>query len=644
MFVSDYLGYAGAAIVGGVGVAMLVVARWLPDWVRYGAMSLLSVGIGCADMLYSRLPDVETFAHDREWWCGELVDITENDHGSHLVVRLDSITDRQRVDALVHVSFDVVPDVVPGDVVRFHADLEAPRGDGIPDIPDYGQLLARRGIVLTGFADDVAIVGHRSSWRDVAWRVRTGASSLLLRSGLSSSTCSFLMAVLVGDDDWLTQDTRDTFSTAGVAHVLSLSGLHVGIIIMMLTLVLMPVGLLWDWRLRCGVIIVALWGYALLTGMSASVTRAALMASMVCGGIILQRPYVSFNGMLMAALLILVVAPQQLFLPGFQLSFLAVGCILLLMPVVAKLTRPLPRAMQWAVSTVAISVVAMLGTALLALYYFDIFPVYFLLANVPIMLLLPLLMVGGVLLMLFEAIGFDPQWLCAGLDMMYGLIYGWAEYVVTMPMSAVRGARVDGVVLALYYAALGVGVAAVWRRSSGWGVAFSVCVLVVAMAAKLTAKPADELLFIPRSASTTTVVCRTATGVEMYTSAPATVAESLRAEYAVRYRTLIARSATGNFALSAERIVAVPKTGERLVIVADNGIVQTPPAGAVGADYALMCRSYRGSWRAVVDSLRPHCLLLSADIPKRRHLLLVDSISTSTTSLISLRDTTFMLP
>jgi competence protein ComEC len=644
MFVSDRLGYVGAAVVGIAGVALLVVAHRLPEWVRSVAMTLLFVGIGGADMLYNRLPDVESFAHDREWWCGELLDITENDHGSHLVVRLDSINGARNVDVLVHVSFDVVPDVVPGDVVRFRADFASPHGDNIPDTPDYGQLLARRGIVLTGFANDVAHVGHRSSWRDVTWRARSGASSLLLCSGLSAQTCSFLMAVLVGDDDWLSQDTRDTFSAAGVAHVLSLSGLHVGIIIMMLTLVLMPIGLVWDWRLRCGVIIIALWGYALLTGMSASVTRAALMASMVCGGIILQRPYVSFNGMLMAALLILVVAPRQLLLPGFQLSFLAVACILLLMPVVSSLTRSLPRMVQWLVATIAISVVAMLGTALLALYYFGIFPVYFLLANVPIMLLLPLLMVGGVLLMLFESAGFDLLWLCTSLDMMYKVIYGWAEYVIAMPSSAVRGAQVGGMVLALYYATLGVGIAAVWRRSAGWGVAFSVCVLVVALTAKLTTEPTQQMLFIPHNASTTTVICRNATGVEMHTSAPATVAESLRAEYAMRYRTFIARSATGVFRLSSSPIVIVPTTGKRLLIVANDSIVQTPPAEAVGADYALMCRSYRGGWRAVVDSLHPHCLLISADIPKRRHLLLVDSISTSATPVISLRDTTFTAP
>ena len=112
--------------------------------------------------------------------------------------------------------------------------------------------------------------------------------------------------------------------------------------------------------------------------MSASVTRAALYGLDGVWRIILQRPYMSFNGMLVSALMILIVSPRQFWMPGFSDVLPCCGCILPVMPVVLPWVRRAPWCMRWLLLTVAISLSAMLGTGMIAMYYFDIFPVYFL--------------------------------------------------------------------------------------------------------------------------------------------------------------------------------------------------------------------------------------------------------------------------
>lgn len=653
MLVCEMAGYLWIPVVIISGVALIVARRRLPVWTLPLGGMLLFCGLGGADMSCNRLPDVNDDFLSRGQWSGEVLEISENDRGIHMVVRSDDTTGVV-ADMLVHTLHGVADGVVPGDIVSFHGTLDMPSNDKVTAGADYAGILARRGIVATGFSEEISVDGHYDSWRYLVWRMRREAASLLMRSSLSGETCQFLAAVIVGEDDWLSPDTREAFSTAGVAHVLALSGLHVGILVMILGFLLFPLGLLWDWRVRCGVVIAALWIYAFLSGMSASVTRAALMASMVCGGIILQRPYMSFNGMLVSALMILIVSPRQLWMPGFQMSYLAVGCILLVMPVVLPWVRRAPWCMRWLLLTVAISLSAMLGTGMIAMYYFDIFPVYFLLANIPVAMILPIVMAGGIAVMVCEAVGSDPAWLCSAVDGIYDVMLRWIELITSLPASAIYGVNITWYAMVSYYVTLCLGLVALWRRSVGWSISLAVMVLVTVFVGGVTSEE-EEQWFIPHDAYFTTIICRmpsdggdvSRSRVEMLTTAPDIAAESLRDEYAERYRKFVGHptsAAEQSISIVRGNTVVLPAcdgTTGRLVIVNHDSILSAPCYDGGIVDCALICRGYRGGWQTVVDSLRPCRILLSADIPKRRHMRMLDSIlSCSQIPVISLRDVT----
>ncbi|MDB6057322.1 MAG: ComEC/Rec2-related protein, partial [Verrucomicrobiales bacterium] len=196
--------------------------------------------------------------------------------------------------------------------------------------------------------------------------------------------------------DWkapMTTAVEEPFVRAGTFHIFAVDGLRIGLITMMFVTLLQVLQVPRRWA---GVLAVAcIWFYTGLTGFPASAIRAAIMATIVIGGWIVKRPSDLMNSLFAAALIILVWEPQQLFQPGFQLSFVVVLCILLTLPMIHEwLKKPfvpdplLPRQISsqqfwhgdwiayprsFVIDSFAISLAAWLGSIPLAAFYFHVF-------------------------------------------------------------------------------------------------------------------------------------------------------------------------------------------------------------------------------------------------------------------------------
>lgn len=196
--------------------------------------------------------------------------------------------------------------------------------------------------------------------------------------------------------DWkapMTSAVEEPFVRAGTFHIFAVDGLRIGLITMMFVTLLQVLQVPRRWA---GLLaLVGIWFYAGLTGYPASAIRAAIMATIVIGGWILKRPSDLMNSLFAAALIILLWDPQQLFQPGFQLSFVVVLCILLVLPKIHewlnKWFEPdpfLPRQIwsqqfwhgdwgsyprRFVVETFAMSLAAWLGSIPLGAYYFHVF-------------------------------------------------------------------------------------------------------------------------------------------------------------------------------------------------------------------------------------------------------------------------------
>lgn len=262
-----------------------------------------------------------------------------------------------------------------------------PRLSGNPEEFDYGKYLRRQGIGGTGYvpADAWRNIKQQSdlSVLALADACRQKLLAIYRQMGLSGNEFGMLAALTLGYKDALTPELRESFSTTGASHVLAVSGLHVGIIYAVLNwlLALFLRHSKRNERIRSALIIVFLWFYAFITGLSPSVMRATVMFSFMALGGIFGRKSQTYNTIFLSAFVLLLYRPTLLFDVGFQLSYSAVLAIIYFQPRIVGLLYVKPRVLRWAWELTAVSLAAQIGTAPLSVYYFHQFPNYFLLSN-----------------------------------------------------------------------------------------------------------------------------------------------------------------------------------------------------------------------------------------------------------------------
>ena len=279
--------------------------------------------------------------------------------------------------------------------------------------------------------------------------------TVLLEKIEGKSEQAVAAALLLGYKHLLEKDIQAVYQNTGAMHVLAVSGLHVGILMMILGSLLSFVN-----RFRFGKIIHLLlmlsgiWAFALLTGLAPSVFRSALMFSLVAIGNYSNRNVSSLNIVAASGVLLLFYNPNLLFQVGFQLSYMAVLAIIYLYP---KLTEPFDietwiLRKAWQVS--AVSIAATIGTLPLSLHYFNQFPVYFLLSNFVITIAAGLIIGTGIATFAFARIPFVGDGLAWVLEKLIAGVNFSLSFMEHLPYSVIEGLYLPPVELFLVYAVL----------------------------------------------------------------------------------------------------------------------------------------------------------------------------------------------
>ena len=251
---------------------------------------------------------------------------------------------------------------------------------------------------------------------------------------------SVISALLLGYKDLLDRETIMIYSSSGAMHVLAVSGLHVGIIYLLLnSLFLFFEKFKYGKYLKAVCLILSLWAYALLTGLSPSVLRAATMFSFIIIGSALKRETNIYNTLAASAFVLLLYNPYILLQVGFQLSYAAVLGIVYLQPKLYKLmyTKYWLLDKIWAITTVSIA--AQLATFPLGMYYFHQFPNYFLLSNLFVIPLATFIIGGGVLLFIISAIPILSGFLAWIVNKLLLLLNFSVQWVEALPQSLSLG-------------------------------------------------------------------------------------------------------------------------------------------------------------------------------------------------------------
>ncbi len=285
------------------------------------------------------------------------------------------------------------------------------------------------------------------------------------KSGLSRDNRALAIAMLCGDRSYLPEELSEAFASTGIAHVLAVSGLHIGIVAAIILWLLFPLNLFGLYKLRFVVAAAAAWVFTLMAGAPASAVRAAVMTSFCFAAYALERRNSSLNALLAAAFLILLVDCHAAYDIGAQLSFTCVAALIIF---AGRLNPADHHAHPWLYNIcgiVIVSIVATAATWALTSHYFGLIPMMFLPVNLIAVPLIPIYIAGVLVYLAVTALGIDVAALALPTDIITEALTRGSRLVADMPGSVIEY-QTTPMVVALWSALLlGAAIAIVSRRA-----------------------------------------------------------------------------------------------------------------------------------------------------------------------------------
>lgn len=303
---------------------------------------------------------------------------------------------------------------------------------------------------------------------------------------------SIAKALLLGVRSNINDELQEAYAHAGVIHVLAISGLHLGIIYGLLVVLF---GRFKKKLWFVGLTIVVLWSYAFVAGLPSSVTRAALMFSVLSiGGYFYKTPNI-FNTLALSAFILLFINPFQLFTVGFQLSYLAVLGIIILYPVINGIFATKFEILERVWSLTSIGIAAQVFTFPLVIYYFHNFPLLFFVSNLIIIPLATIVLIGGLVLLLLMQIGFVTvaHFLGVILQSIIGIMNKSVSFIENVPGSFISDIFLDDFQVILLFVILVAALSFYFLKNIKWlGITFLAWVLLFTSFAITTFNRRDE--------------------------------------------------------------------------------------------------------------------------------------------------------
>jgi len=308
-------------------------------------------------------------------------------------------------------------------------------GPGLPGDFDYSAYMKSKGIVAQWKVTEPPLyIKDDANIKDLILRTR---QKLIGRLAMHKESGRLIAALVLGWKAELDKSTKESFRHSGVMHVLAVSGLHVGLVMLLIQFMTrflrrnMVLSIL-----RYLIILGSIWFYAMLSGGSDSVLRSASMCSFLGLSVILNRKSSGLNLLGIAALVLLCISPGSLFQPGFQLSFTAVAGLILYQP--KSVIRKRHYALEYLMNASRTSIVAQLWTSALAIYYFNSLPLYFLIGNLIILPVATLLLYSGIAGLAFHSVPFLSDLLDALTNALANSMLYSAAQISNLPYSEIQ--------------------------------------------------------------------------------------------------------------------------------------------------------------------------------------------------------------
>lgn len=388
------------AVIGLGAVSILLIVRWVPVSIRplAVAFALVATGVCLAGLrAHSVAAPVLTFRYYGPVE-GRVVTIDRSVSDAVRLtldrVRLDRVRPERtphRVRVALHGDQGFV-DIVPGMTVILTGHLSPPAGPVEPGGFDFQRNAWFDRLGAVGYTRTPVLGLENGDGTAGLWIYRTRMTlSRAMQAALPGEVGAFAAAITTGDRSGMGQDTLADLRASNLAHLLAISGLHMGLltgfIFLAMRVMLVAVGrrtIGWPVKKVAAVVALAAGAaYLALSGMNVATERAFLMVSVMFGAVLLDRRALTLRAVAMAAIVVLIFQPEEVMGPGFQMSFAATTALVAVFGALrGREAAWLPRWTRPVVAVVASSLIAGLGTAPFAAAHFNQVSHYGLLANV----------------------------------------------------------------------------------------------------------------------------------------------------------------------------------------------------------------------------------------------------------------------
>ena len=304
-------------------------------------------------------------------------------------------------------------DLKLGSTILFRTIPKLPMENTNPGLFNYRLYLQSKKVYTLMSVDGRAIEDIDLSSRTFKYRLKENTISrieTLFKPYLNDENNSLITSIILGDSSYLEESNKELYRDMGLAHVLAVSGLHIGIITSFLMFIISRLGV----KLKTNVFItlVFIWAYGYIIGYPPSILRASILFSFLYLSRIIHKPYDSLNILSLAGLILLMINPYSLFSVGFQLSFIASASIIIFTERVSYMFYPLKGKF---IDTVSSLIAVNIGVSPFQVYYFNKFSILGVFANI---IIVPILSFS--LIIAFIMLG--TEFIFPSLNSIFGIV------------------------------------------------------------------------------------------------------------------------------------------------------------------------------------------------------------------------------
>lgn len=323
---------------------------------------------------------------------------------------------------------------------------------------NYKAYLAKQGVEHQVFinSSDIFIVSKSTvTLVGLAAQFREHIQKYLLKYHFKDDEFAVISALLLGQRQDVSKELLTDYANAGAIHILAVSGLHVGILLLILSFLLKPIENIKNGvYIKSAIIVLFLWMFAFISGLSASVVRAVTMFTFLVVGQLFKRKNVVAFSLISSMFFLLIVKPMFLFDVGFQLSYLAVFGIIWVQPKLYAVYKPKFFVMDKIWQLFTVSIAAQVGILPLSIYYFNQFPGLFMLSNLLIIPFLGAILIGGILIILLALLNILPQFIATIYSNIIQLMNGFVSWISHQEQFLFKDISISFLMMLFWYFAI----------------------------------------------------------------------------------------------------------------------------------------------------------------------------------------------